>query len=252
MSTDPSGFAFISLLRDDLEARGLCGLLENIARPTSGVESVFLVPDVRGRDFFAAPARQAEVDRWWGHHVPPTSVPVYLLCDEEGLAAWLRGLDGVFMVAATRDHAAQYAAWSVVDAEPAEAPLGLAGAVVERFGVSDDPSHPSIADIFDRRDALLVANLRLDAQFAPGSRPEFPPLVHVDGVRTVATAPGSQTTPDPIALPVAEGSSAQKELPPWEYRREPARPTARGSRLRTRLPLLMRRRVRPATDDPPP
>ena len=249
MSTDLSGFAFISLLRDELEARGLCGLLESIARPRSGVTSVFLVPDVRGRDFFAAPARQAEVDRWWARHVPPTSVPVYLLCHEEGLADWLRGLDGVFMVAARPDRAAEYAAWSVVDAEPAEAPLALAGAAVERFGVPDDPSHASVADIFDRRDARLVADLRLDAKLSPGPRPEFPPLLHVDGVRTETTAPGSPTTPDPIDLLVAESASARTELPPWEYRRQAARPGAPSSRLRARLPLLTRRPGRPAIGD---
>ena len=53
----------------------------------------FLVPDVRGLDFFAAGPRQAEVDRWWARHVPPSSVPVYLLSHRgadlpTGCAAW--------------------------------------------------------------------------------------------------------------------------------------------------------------------
>ncbi|MDQ6855941.1 MAG: hypothetical protein M3Z57_02555 [Candidatus Dormibacteraeota bacterium] len=249
MSTDPSGFAFISLLRDELEARGLSGLLESIARPTSGVGSVFLVPDVRGRDFFAASARQAEVDRWWGRHVPPTSVPVYLLCHEERLAEWLRGLDGVFMVAARCDRAWEYAAWTVVDAEPAEAPLALARAAVERFSVPDDPSSSSVAGIFDRRDGLMVANLGVEARLAPGPRPQFPPLLHVDGVRTDTTAPRPLTTPDPIDLLVAESAGAETELPPWEYRRQAAGPAARTTRLRTRLPSLLRRQGRPGIDD---
>jgi hypothetical protein len=249
LSADLSGFAFISLLRDELEAQGLAGLLESLARPRSGVTSVFLVPEVRGRDFFAAAARQAEVDRWWGRHVPPTSVPVYLLCHEDGLADWLRGLDGVFMVAAGRDRAAEYGEWTVIDAEPAEAPLALAGAAVERFGLPDDPSRPTVADIFDTRDARMVADLRLDAKLAPGPRPEFPPLLHVDGVRTATTPSRSLPTPDPLDLLVAESARTQQELPPWEYRRHAATPGAMSSRLRKRLPLLMRRPSRPGITD---
>ncbi len=243
MSTDLSGFAFISLLRDELEARGLCGLLESIARPGSGVESYFLVPDVRGRDFFAAPARQAEVDRWWARHVPPTSVPVYLLCHEAGLADWLRGLDGVFMVAARCDRAAEYAAWTHVEAEPAEAPLALAGAAVERFGVPEDSSHPSVAHIFDRRDARLVADLRLDANLAPGSRPRFAPLLHVGGVRTETIASGSPPSTEAVEPPAPE-SAAKEELPAGDQLRS-ARSGARSSPLRLRLPMLVRRSGKP-------
>ncbi len=245
MSTDLTGFAFISLLRDELEARGLAGLLESIARPEAGVTSVFLVPEVRGRDFFAATARQAEVDRWWGRHVPPTSVPVYLLCHEDGLADWLRGLDGVFMVAAARDRAREYAQWAVVDAGPAEAPLALAAAAVDRFGAPDGPPHPSSANIFDRRDARLVAELRSDARPAPGARPEFPPLLHVDGVRIATTV----SSPDPLDLLIAESARAEAELPPREFRLSADKPAPIGSRLRTRLPSLMRRQGRPGLAD---
>jgi hypothetical protein len=235
LSTELGGFAFISLLRDELEARALCGLLESIARPGSGVTSVFLVPDVRGREFFAAPAHQAEVDRWWGRNVPPTSVPVYLLCHEEGLADWLRGLDGVFIVAASRSWAAEYSSWSVIEAEPAEAPLALAGAAVERFGIADDPSDPSVAGIFDRRDARLVANLRLDAQLAPGPRPHFLPLLHVDGV----------LADERTSRPRAPGEAIEP-IVTETVARQAAQPQARGSRMRTRLPLLLRRSGKPA------
>jgi hypothetical protein len=244
LSTDLSGFAFISLLRDELEARGLCGLLESIARPGSGVASVFLVPDVRGRDFFAAPGRQAEVDSWWGRHLPPTFVPVYLLCHEVGLADWLRGLDGVFIVAASPDRAAEYAGWSVIEAEPAQAPLALACAAVERFSVPHDPSHPSVADIFDRRDARLVAELRLDANIAPGPQPEFPTLLHVGGVRTGTTTSRSRTSSDPTDQPVADNAGVEAELPTPEHMRHAPKPGARNSRLRTHIPL-MRRRANP-------
>ena len=246
MSTDVRGFAFISLLRDELEARGLAGLLESVARSPSRVSSVFLVPQVRGRDFFAAPGRQAEVDRWWGHHVPATSVPVYLLCHEEGLAEWLGGLDGVFLVAATGDHAADYGRWTVVDAEPGEAPLALAQAAVERFGVSDDAATATLADVFDRRDARMVAGLRSEARSAPAGRPEFPPLLHVDGVRAASSPSHTAPTPDPLDLLVAESAQAQRRSPSWE---QPSRGGRAPARLRARLPLLMRRHARPSISD---
>jgi hypothetical protein len=244
LSTDLGGFAFLSLLRDELEARGLAGLLESVARPVSDVTSVFLVPDVRGMDFFAATPRQAEVDRWWGRNVPPSSVPVYLLCHEEGLADWLRGLDGVFMVATLQDSAAEYASCIVVEATPAEAPLALAEAAIARFGVPADASTPSFADVFAQRDARLVADLRSDMAVSrgPGPRPDFPPLLHVDGVRTPTTAP------DPLDLLASDSARARADRPAWPRRDDVVRPAAAGARLRARLPL-MRRRTTPGTGD---
>ncbi len=244
MSTGLNGFTFISLLRDELEARGLSGLLESIARPGSGVSSHFLVPDVRGRDFFAAPARQAEVDRWWRRCVPPTAVPVYLLCHEPGLSDWFRGLDGVFMVAARSDRAAEYAAWSHVEAEPAEAPLALAGAVVQRFGVPKYSAHRSVAHVFDLRDAHLVADLRLEANLAPGSRTRFVPLLHVDGVRAETMATRSPASPQAVGHPALDGTTQQRPAAGESLRA--ARPGGKISPLRTRLPMLMRRHGKPA------
>ncbi len=247
MSAELGGFAFITLLRDDLEARGLAGLLESVARPDAEMSSVFLVPEVRGRDFFAAPSRQAEVDRWWGRNVPPRSVPVYLLCDEEGLAEWLHGLDGVFLVAASPERAAEYSAWTVVDAPPQEAPLALAQAAVERFGLPHDRSRASSADIFDGRDARMVSELRLEARRAPGPRPEFPPLLHVDGIRTDTTAPMPAAL-DPLDLLAADSARAQQERPLWEQRGPQPRSRTANARLRARL-LLMRRRSTPVITD---
>ncbi len=246
MSAELRGFAFISLLRDDLEARGLAGLLESVARPASDDSSVFLVPEVRGRDFFASAARQAEVDRWWARTVPPATVPVYLLCHEDGLAQWLHGLDGVFMVAATGDRAAEYSDWTVVDAVPAEAPLALAEAAIRRFGAVDGQP-PSSEHVFAVSDARMVADLRADGRQTGGTRPEFPPLFHVDGIRTSTTT----TTPtggalDPLTLLAAD--SARQQESPWERRPLP-RPTPPGSRLRARLPLLMRRHHTPSMSE---
>jgi hypothetical protein len=247
LSTEPAGFAFISLLRDDLEARGLSGLLESVARPDSEMTSVFLVPEVRGRDFFAAASRQAEVDRWWRRNVPPQSVPVYLLCDEEGLADWLHGLDGVFLVAASPERALEYSAWTTVEAPPEEAPLALAQAAVERFGLSDDRSRVTRADIFDGRDARMVSELRLDARRGPSLRPEFPPLLHLDGIRTETTAALQDAALDPVALLAADSARVQKEWPLWDRPTPSSR--AAGTRLRGRLPLLLRRRVTPTISE---
>jgi hypothetical protein len=196
VSASARGFAFICLLRDDLEARGLSGLLESLARSTAEVAFAFLVPRVRGLDFFAASARQAEVDRWWAHNVPPSFVPVYLVCHEEGLDGWLRGVDGVAMVAANGLAGAAYQSWIVVDAEPAEAPLALAEAAIMRFGIPNAAAQPSLADIFDRRDARMVAGLRSAPRLTGRPGPKFPPLVHVDGVLADATRSRSAVAPD--------------------------------------------------------
>ena len=110
MSTEARGFAFLSLLTDEAEARALADRLESLALRSPANSSVFLVPGVRGLDFFASSASQPAVDRWWGRHVPPSAVPVYLLRHEPGLAEWLRGLDGMFLVAADRSAAAAYSA----------------------------------------------------------------------------------------------------------------------------------------------
>ena len=242
MSTDVRGFAFIALLRDELEARGLAGLLESLARSTAESTSVFLVPDVRGLDFFASVPRQAEVDRWWAGHVPASAVPVYLLCDEAGLADWLPGLDGVSMVAAIESRADIYSAWTVVTAAPEEAPLALAQAVITRFSAPGEAADPSLAQIFDRRDVRLVAGLRANPSPSRHGRPDFPPLLHVDGVRTPTTATRPHSALDPIDLLVEESAHAERHSPPWDDARRVVR-TANGvtPRLRDRLPLLLKR-----------
>jgi hypothetical protein len=250
LSTEVAGFAFIVLLRDELEARGLAGLLESVARPAREVAATFLVPEVRGRDFFAATARQAEVDRWWGRHVPEDAVPVYLICHEDGLADWLRGLDGVFMVAAPSEDAAVYTEWTVVDARPAEAPLALAQAAVERFGVPDDSPDTAPWAVFERRDVRLVADLRAGLTSGSGSRPEFPPLLHVDGIRAPTTAGLRGTVgPHPLDLLVAESAQTRAERALWTQASPKVAPAWAGRRLRPRLPSLRRHHASPTITD---
>ena len=152
MSTESREFAFISLLRDEVEARELALRLEGVARSSAVTRSLFLVPDVRGLDFFAAKRSQPAIDRWWYRNVPPSAVPVYLLRHEAGLASWLGGLDGVFMVAATGAAAAAYPSSAVVEADPDAAPTALANAAMLRFGVPANASDPTLAGVFDSRD----------------------------------------------------------------------------------------------------
>lgn len=242
MSTDPTGFAFISLLRDELEARGLAGLLESVARTATTVESVFLVPEVRGLDFFAASARQREVDLWWARNVPPSLVPVYLLCHEEGLAAWLPGLDGVAMVASGDHSAGSYTVWTVVPAEPCEAPLALAEAVIVRFGAPDQSLQPSVADIFDRRDARMVAELRTDTNLPGRSSPDFAPLLHVDGARVDTIQSDTGAMRDPTDLQEAKGARDEKgSLAADDGHAEAKQVFGGRPRLRERLPILGKR-----------
>jgi hypothetical protein len=176
------------------------------------VSCVFLVPEVRGLDFFAATARQSEVDRWWARNVPPTSVPVYLICHEVGLADWLPGVDGVAMVAASKNAADAYSAWIVVDAAAAEAPLALAEAAITRFSDPRNSLRPSLADIFDRRDARMVADLRSD-HGGGASRPRFPSLVHVAGRANTAGSPPVATA-EPAAVEVAGSECAERTASP--------------------------------------
>lgn len=199
----------------------MAGLLESLARPTSQATHLFLVPHVRGLDFFAAAARQAEVDRWWGGSVPSSTVPVYLLCHEEGLASWLRGLDGVFMVATPKECARDYQEWMVVESVAEQAPLALAEAAIIRFGVPGDVSTPSLADVFARRDARMVTDMRLNPEPLPrtSDEGERPALLHISGVLS-PTITSEVTTASSVAAdnPVSDQRSTSSSPNPLAAR----------------------------------
>jgi hypothetical protein len=266
VSTEPRAFAFISLLRDKAEARRLAGLLEGLARRGASAASLFLVPEVRGLDFFAASAEQESLDRWWGANVPAGSLPVYLLEHERGLAAWMIGLDGVFFVAVGEADAGGYAQLVAVRSAADEAPLALAGAVIARYGVAPNSTATPTADVFDVRDVRIIAGLRAgagdtgSAASAParghradgspqGPRAPVRPYSHLD-LPPLLDLVGSASTPapapapaDPIELLAAESDRAERTSPAWGSSRSetPAGPAARGlpavRRLRHRLPL---------------
>lgn len=228
MSTEARGVAVISLLRDEVEARALARQLEGAAPPSSAAPFVVLVPQVRGIDFFASAASQAAVDRWWGNNVPATAMPVYLLRHEDGLAEWLRGLDGVFMVAAPRTVAAGYSSWTVIDADYASSPSALARAAITRLGLSHRRSEPSPAIV----------------------RPRLPSLLQIDDADGIPPGGPLASAPDPFDLLAAESARVEAQSRslnvPAGGRPPQPRPPAAGVRSRLRLPAW---RGRPDTSD---
>ncbi len=93
-------YAMTVLVPDVEDAQRLAAALDDARRPDSPL-AVIAVPPVRGVAFFADSERQAKLDRWWAHAIPQDSIPVYLLVDEQGIADWLPGLDGRFVVGVT-------------------------------------------------------------------------------------------------------------------------------------------------------
>jgi MinD-like ATPase involved in chromosome partitioning or flagellar assembly len=244
LSAEARAFAFISLLRDEADARVLAWRLESVAHRWAANPALFLVPVVRGLDFFASSASQPAVDRWWGRNVPPSAVPVYLLCHEDGLASWLRGLDGVFMVAANQSAAAAYSSWTVVDADPETASSALASAAIIQFAPPPEPAAPSPGDIFDCRDTRVVVKVHSDLAARP-SRPDLPSLLRLDSAGNVPRKRAAVAAPDPFDLLADETARREPRFPSLKpaSSERPSRSGASAlSRVRPRLPLAGRRR----------
>jgi hypothetical protein len=135
-SAQSSQYAMTVLVPDIEEAQRLAAALDEVRRAESPL-AVIAVPPVRGLAFFADSERQAKLDRWWAHAIPVNSVPVYLLLHEEGIAEWLPGLDGVFVVGVPASaHAELYRGLRNVTVAPSEAPLDIALAAVALFAGS--------------------------------------------------------------------------------------------------------------------
>ncbi|MGH7722840.1 MAG: hypothetical protein ACRENL_08435 [Candidatus Dormibacteria bacterium] len=245
-------FAFICLLRDPAGARLLAERLESVSRPTAAQRPLFLVPGVRGLDFFASSASQPAVDRWWGRNVPPSAVPVYLLCHEDGLAAWLRGLDGIILVAAPESVAALYSSWMVVDADPAAALPALANAAISRFGTPSGPGEPSLAAIFQRSDSPLAGD-DAPGPVAPAfGRPALPSLLRVEDSFATAQVGRDAAPLDPLELLAAESARREWQPPPPQPRRAQrghGRAAGALSRVHWRVPPLLTRAGRPRTTE---
>jgi Mrp family chromosome partitioning ATPase len=257
VSAEPRTFAFISLLRDDAEARGLSGLLEGLARPEASAQALFLVPAVRGLDFFAAGESQASLDRWWGANIPADALPVYMLSHERGLAAWMLGLDGIFLVAVGDDAAGGYSQWVAVRSEVDGAPLSLAQAVITRYGALPNHATASAAAVFDLRDARMIARLRADSDGEAAAAPargqgddgpspaaprpyrhqDLPPLFDVagSGSTLVGASPAVSPSPDPIELLAAASERDERESPAWSSNRSEPRAGLAAQLRRPRL-----------------
>jgi hypothetical protein len=129
-----TAYAMTVLVPDVEEAQRLAAALDEVRRP-EGPLAVIAVPPVRGLAFFADTERQAKLDRWWAHAIPVHSVPVHLLVHEEGMAAWLPGLDGRFVVGVSGPEEAQmYAGLANARVAAGDGLLDIALAVVEEFG----------------------------------------------------------------------------------------------------------------------
>ncbi len=124
------------LVPDVEEAQRLAAALDEVRRPDSPL-AVIAVPPVRGVAFFADVDRQPKLDRWWAHAIPQESLPVYLVVDEEGIAQWLPGLDGRFVVGVSAPGAAErYKGLRNVTLAGGSGLLDIAIAVVEQFSGS--------------------------------------------------------------------------------------------------------------------
>jgi hypothetical protein len=129
-------YAMTVLVPDVEEAQRLAAALDEVRRPDSPL-AVIAVPPVRGVAFFADGDRQAKLDRWWAHAIPQDSQPVHLLMDEEGIAQWLPGLDGRFVIGVTApEHAQRYDGLRNVTVAAGDSLLDVALAAVEQFAGS--------------------------------------------------------------------------------------------------------------------
>ncbi len=129
-------YAMTVLVPEVEEAQRLAAALDEVRRPDSSL-AVIAVPPVRGVAFFADDERQAKLDRWWAHAIPQDSVPVYLVVDEEGIAEWLPGLDGRFVVGVSQPGAAErYRGLRNVTVADGDGMLDIALAAVEQFSGS--------------------------------------------------------------------------------------------------------------------
>jgi hypothetical protein len=128
-----SQYAMTVLVPDVEDAQRLAAALDEVRRPESPL-AVIAVPPVRGLAFFADGDRQAKLDRWWAHAMPHGSLPVYLLMHEDGVAEWLPGLDGRFIVGVSDGEvASRYRDMRNVTVARGDGLLDIALGAVEHF-----------------------------------------------------------------------------------------------------------------------
>jgi hypothetical protein len=197
-----TAYAMTVLLPDVEDAQRLAAALDDVRRP-DGPLAVIAVPPVRGLAFFADGDRQAKIDRWWAHAIPHDTVPIHVLQHEAGIAQWLPGLDGRFVVrVASPEDAALYGGLRNVTVAPGDALLDIALAVVDQF---------AFEPLF-RDDATVRLEKRLRRpQADAGSRFRRARLRPADEVFTGALpppAPGHHPIPN---VPPPDGASVLSE-----------------------------------------
>jgi hypothetical protein len=153
------GYAFVMLFRDADNAVGMARLLEDLRLPQPTVPSRFLVPPVRGVEFFSNPDVQTELDSWWQANVHRTTQPVFLCNGEQGLAQWIdSGVNGRFYVGvASEEEVAAYEQTDWVQIFICSYILDFATVVMRDF--SGGFGHHLL---FDEGEALRMAALSSD------------------------------------------------------------------------------------------
>jgi hypothetical protein len=185
-------YAMTVLVPDVEDAQRLAAALDEVRRPDSPL-AVIAVPPVRGLAFFADADRQGKLDRWWAHAIPEGSLPVYVLLHEEGVADWLPGLDGRFIIGVSdAEAAAGYGSLPNVTVARGAALLDVALAAVQQFEASP----------MFREDAAVRLEKRLRSRSEPGSRFRRARLRPADEAFLRAAAAEDHPIPN---LPPAEG-----------------------------------------------
>ncbi|GAC1336999.1 MAG: hypothetical protein NVSMB29_00660 [Candidatus Dormibacteria bacterium] len=251
MPAERRAYAFIILLRNQDDARGLARLLADLRWGASDIQSDFLVPPVTGLRFFADESVQMQLDAWWAGHVREEHLPVYLVDHEPGLAQWLAGIDGQFYVKASLPgETLPYPAPSVTTFV-SEHPLEYARLVMR------DYSQPP-AELFAPEEAARLTHTLRHLSPAgasllqPGGRPQLsapPPAIPVQPdvpeAQRVAPESASSLQPGVPARARAWRSSLTRAsaITPTVLLRRPSRPDASSQRLAQRMlqrgPLLV-------------
>lgn len=190
--------AMTVLLPDVEEAQRVAAALDEGRRP-DGSLALIAVPPVRGLAFFADPERQEKLDRWWAHAIPRDSQPVYLLRHELGIAPWLAGLDGIFVIGTEPDDARVYAGMPDVVTAPSESALDIALAAVDLL--ADVPAFRE--DAAARLQNRLSRTQPRSAQRFVRARLRPADEVFLAGVPTPITTHPIPNVPHPAVEPVA-------------------------------------------------
>ncbi|MBV8195871.1 MAG: hypothetical protein JOY80_10130 [Candidatus Dormibacteraeota bacterium] len=171
-------FAFIVLLVDDVAANTAADIIQHCL---ASLAISVTTPPVRGLAFFADPAHQVALDRWWAETVDPQELPVYIIDDAPGLEGWFAGVDGeCFVHRLTSGEGVQHDRVTAIHADTVEA---FAFQVADRFGTG-------VLDASPPRDPRIETPMPFDLLAAmPTAEPPRPTgtVPDSDGERSTST-----------------------------------------------------------------